>query len=548
MSEKDSFKSQRDRFLAFAFASSDLFIEVGADENVSYAIGAIKGMIGIQESELIGREWLSLFDKVDRPLLKNMRYKAKAGIRCGPSLVKLSPEIGEDKKALVTGIKMPGTDVFYLTLGVSNMLMSKIGEVISSEFDGKVMTREEFSEAAEEALKTARELGQDVDVTLLDLKASEADKDRMGEDGWNALATSIGDFLKSRSIDGQTAAEIADGKYSVIHDKNVDGDTIKEQIKQLAIENDPTGEGLEVSTKTVASDLSDMSDRDAARALVYTINEFERKGTDLTIDNLNTGFKAYVAANAQKIKDFQSLVERLDFKMYFQPIVNLQTLEASHFEMLSRFEEGDTMEWIMFGEDIGLASEFDIAVCERAINYIVFKAGGSSSKFSINISGQSIQDESFFEKLEQKLSVHHNISDRIIFEITESSHIHDLDKVSHFITKLQNAGFKVALDDFGAGSASFEYLQKLTVDWVKIDGKYIRKIQESQRDAAMVKNLSQMCKDLGIEVVAEFVEEEAQMEMLREMGIEYGQGYLFSKPIQKPDFVLPASLKNKLAG
>lgn len=339
------------------------------------------------------------------------------------------------------------------------------------------------------------------------------------------------------------AAEITDGRYSLIHDKNVDPEALLSQIKELAQEQDPNGTGFDITTKTVTSDLSELSERDASRALMYTIHEFERKGTELTIETLNSGLKSYVNANAARIREFQSIIERTHFNLYFQPIVDLKTLQASHYEMLCRFEKGDTLEWIMFGEDIGMASEFDLAVCERAINYARFKAGGTKTRFSVNLSGQSIQCEEFNEKLIDMLSKDDKLKNRLIFEVTESSHIKDLDMVNEFIKKLKNQGYQVALDDFGAGSASFQYLQQLEVDHLKIDGKYTRKILNSERDVAMIKNLTNMCRDMGIKVVAEFVENLEQWKLLRELGVNYGQGYLFGKPSPKPDYIPNEDLK-----
>ena len=123
-----------------------------------------------------------------------------------------------------------------------------------------------------------------------------------------------------------------------------------------------------------------------------------------------------------------------------------------------------------------------------------------------------------------------------MFEITESTTIQDLDMVNHFIRILQDEGYKVCLDDFGAGSASFQYLHQLNVDYVKIDGSYTRKLLSSERDAIMLKNLSQMCMDLNIKVIAEMVEQEEQAERLRNMGIGYGQGYLFGKAKPSPEY------------
>jgi EAL domain-containing protein (putative c-di-GMP-specific phosphodiesterase class I) len=92
----------------------------------------------------------------------------------------------------------------------------------------------------------------------------------------------------------------------------------------------------------------------------------------------------------------------------------MKTKEATHYEILSRFESGDTQEWIRFGEDAGLAPDFDLAVCERAINHIKFKAGNTRTKFSIDISGQSISDEEFCEKLKEQLAKQKGIAERLV--------------------------------------------------------------------------------------------------------------------------------------
>lgn len=542
MADEKTLKAQRDQFLAFSFASADLFIEV-SEEEIVYALGAAKGIIGVSDQSLIGRNWLDLFSPVDRPILRSIYKKAKPVLRCGPILVTMNKEISDGKKAVVTGIKMPGSEKFYMTVGHSNMMMARIGDSIRHENESAILNKDDFMEAAIEALNVARSLGQEVDLTLFNVDATPADIQRLGPEAWKAFTDSINELLLTKSVDGATAAQISDGRYSLLHDKDVDPLTLLTQMRDFAKEQDPDGNGFDIQLKTITSDLAQLSEQEASRALIYTIHEFERKGTDFTIETLNTDLKTYLSANARRLKEFQGIIEQTHFALYFQPIVNLKTLEATHYEILSRFASGDTQEWIMFGEDVGLAAEFDLAVCERAINYARFKAGGTKTRFSVNISGQSIQNESFYEKLKARLDVDKNLKDRLMFEITESSHIKDLELVSKFVLDLKKQGFQVALDDFGSGAASFEYLQKLEVDHLKIDGKYTRRILSSQRDLAMIKNLTQMCKEMKIKVVAEFVEEEEQLTLLRELGVDYGQGYLFGKPSQKPDYVPSQNLK-----
>jgi EAL domain-containing protein (putative c-di-GMP-specific phosphodiesterase class I) len=299
--------------------------------------------------------------------------------------------------------------------------------------------------------------------------------------------------------------------------------------------------------QTLEADTEGLSQRELTRALDYTISQFESKGAGLEIDSFKSGLKAFMEENTQKIQAFKNIITRLDFHLHFQPIVDLKSFKASHYEMLTRFEEGvSPYEMITFGEDVGLAPDFDLAVCDRAINYLIHTPQSRVKKFAINLSGQSIQNPSFMKSLSRRLASQKSLSDNLIFEITESTTIQDLGAVNEFIKLLQKEGYKVCLDDFGAGSASFQYLHQLHVDYVKLDGAYTKQITHNKRDATMVKNLARLCQDLGVKMVAEFVEEEAQIKMLREMGIEYGQGYWFGRPDTKPELNLESE-KFKLA-
>ncbi len=533
----DKIKKQRDRFLAFSFATSDLLIEVAEDGTIAYALGAARSLVGINDKSLLGLRWLDMFSPNDRTTLSSMKERARMAQRCGPVLVTLEETIGGGHQALLSAIRMPDSDKFYLSIGFSNVLMSKHAEEVKFYEDRELLDKESFLAAAKEALDLAKSLGQDLDMTLLDIANIGEVRGRIGDEQWNQFRDAMTSLLSSKSVDGQAAAEIADGRYSVIHDKAINADMLRGEIERLAKENDPTGTGFTVESKTVSADLTTLSDRETTKALIYTINEFERKGTSLSIETLNSGFKAYVSVNAQKISQFKTMVEQLAFDLHFQPIVDLKTGDAVHFEMLSRFRDNTpTQEWIVFGEDIGMAADFDIAVCERAINYLLYKSSGRRTKFAVNLSGQSIQNEQFFKTLHAKLMMNKTLSDRLMFEITESTTIQDLDMVNHFVKILQDDGFKVCLDDFGAGSASFQYLHRIHVDYVKIDGQYTKKILNSERDAIMVKNLSQMCRDLEIKVIAEMIETQDQADKVRSLGIGYGQGYLFSKPMPKPEY------------
>lgn len=537
-------KHQRDQFLAFAFAGSDLLLEIGPAGDIIFALGAAKGLTGDLDHGLLGKNWLTLFAKKDHGMITSLLARTNPGTRCGPILVELNPErIGRDMKAVLCGLRMPGhVQSLYATLSHGNVAMARTAGEERANQEQKLLEKDAFSQAAKEAIALAKSVGEDVDLTFIDLSQQDQLKKTMTTEQWDQFTQKLSTTLRARSVDGQTAANLGGGRYGVLHDKSVSAADLQNQIQDLSKASDPNGRGIDVETKTVEGNLAELSDREASMALLYTINEFEKQGHNFSISSLNQGFDSFVYANMQKVKDFKQIISAQRFDLAFQPVVSLKTQDISHYEILVRFEPGKSpFELITFGENIGLAPDFDLALIGRTINYVVFNEKGKDTKFAANISGLSMQSEAFFKTLMEKLEPHKDLGKRLKFEITESTEIKDLDTVNGYIKTLQKAGFQVCLDDFGAGAASFQYLHKLHVDFVKIDGVYSRSILNSERDAAMLKNLANMCKDLNVKVVAEMVENKVQAKLLQELGVGYGQGWYFGKPTEKAVYVKPGA-------
>ena len=537
MTDKGSLKEQRDRFLAFSFASADLFLELDEAKQIIFAFGAAKSLTGIDHDKLVGKYWLDVLAEECHPQASRMIKGAKEAVRKGPIKIKMTDTLAGGSEAIMTAIRMPDSKNIYVTIGFATEVMQKLAEIVSENEKAELMDKQSFLHAAQEAFDHARTFGTDAELTMFEFPRTREIKEILGAELWDQLTETITDVLTMSSIDGFSAAIVEEGKYSFVHDHSINPDDIRDKLSQLTIENDPNGEGFDIQAKTVTADLESLSERETTKALVYTINEFERKGADFNIETLNTGFKAYVSANAQKIHEFKTAIEQLNFNLTFQPIVDLQAKTLNHFEILSRFKKGEsTQEWIIFGEDIGMAADFDMAVVERVLNYLRYKGANNSMTFAMNLSGQSMQNEQFFKTLMAKLELHPNLARRMIFEITESSTIKELELVNHFIKQLQTAGFKVCLDDFGAGAASFQSIQQLHVDFVKLDGQYTRRILASQRDQILVKNLVQMCADLNVPVIAEQLENDEQINKMLELGVDMGQGYYFGYPLSNPAY------------
>lgn len=534
MSDEKTLKEQRDRYVAFSFAVADLFIEVAENGKILNVTGASKALTGIDEKALLNRNWLDLFSTYEQAKLIAAREKTVPGRRIGPVLVELNEQIGQ-KIASFSAIRMPKNDRFYISLGVSNDFLAQIAPMVGLPGSIGFSDHDSYADAARDAVFDARLWGKDVELTFLDFVNAEDMQKRFGKDGWGKVEQMIGELMAQYSFGGHCAGLIAEGRYSFVHDKSVNLDELKLKITEITR---AAGMELQPQSRTVSGDLKTLDKKDIARALDYSIDEFSENGTAKGVKTLGDGYAEYLSSNEARLKEFKSIIERVSFSQFFQPVVDIKTKEATHYEILSRFENGDAQEWIRFGEDAGLAPDFDLAVCERAVNHIKFKAGTTRTKFSIDVSGQSIGDEEFCQKLKEQLAKQKGIAERLSLEITESANIENLTKASAFIKDLQKDGFKIGLDDFHPSAAAKQYLEAIKADFIKIDGRYIRRITASAREAALVRNLVKMCQDNGTEVIAEAVEEKAQADLLAEMGVKYAQGNFYAPAGPRTDYVV----------
>ena len=165
---------------------------------------------------------------------------------------------------------------------------------------------------------------------------------------------------------------------------------------------------------------------------------------------------------------------------------------------------------------------------------------------SINVSTQSLGEDSFSKFLIdifERYQIPHN---KICFEITEGMAITHIDNTQSFIKNFRNLGCRFALDDFGTGFSSYAYLKELCVDYIKIDGVFIKNLADNKVDIAMVKSIRDVAEAMGIETVAEFVEDQIILDRLKEIGIDFSQGYHLHKPTKLIEDAFPVVEKKFL--
>ncbi len=224
-------------------------------------------------------------------------------------------------------------------------------------------------------------------------------------------------------------------------------------------------------------------------------------------------------------------------RLYFQPMmpVAAEVVEGAHYEILVRLEEDQLVlpeTFLPAADRYQLSSRLDRWVIETTFQWIADHPAHLRSLHicAINLSGHSLNEETFLQFVNQKLKDSPIPPEKICFEITETVAIANLSRATDFMKNLKNQGCQFALDDFGSGLSSFAYLKKLPVDFLKIDGVFVKDILDDSLDLALVKSINEIGKVMGIKTIAEYVEDKAILEKLREIGVNYAQGFVVDRP------------------
>jgi EAL domain-containing protein (putative c-di-GMP-specific phosphodiesterase class I) len=380
-------------------------------------------------------------------------------------------------------------------------------------------------------------------VTLLDVAGLEKLRARVSGDIAAGLVQGIGRQLQARSLNGSSAGELGDGRFGVLHEGALDLKGLVQQITTFSKSIDPEGEGLGVSGMTVAPSASGLGEDDAARVLVYAVNRFADSGAEFTAATLASGVTEFIRTAASQVNRLRLDLAEDRFELAFQPIVQLSGRKVHHYEALLRFARGiSPADRILFAEQTGIVEDIDLAVLCRAIEMIE-RSVNPRPIIAVNLSGCSLQRAAFRDEIERLLAP--SLAKNVMLEVTESSIIDRKDDVARFLQSVRKTGYRICLDDFGAGASSFDYLKAFAVDFIKIDGKYVRGIISSERDQAFVAAMTDLARRLSIAVIAEQVETEDQGSALLKLGVEYAQGYLFGRPGQLPTPLVGAPAKRR---
>jgi diguanylate cyclase (GGDEF)-like protein/PAS domain S-box-containing protein/excisionase family DNA binding protein len=222
--------------------------------------------------------------------------------------------------------------------------------------------------------------------------------------------------------------------------------------------------------------------------------------------------------------------------LYYQPVVRLSDFRTVHCEILVRMREDNGQvvlpsHFIEYAESLGMVQEIDMRVVERVIEHLQSEQHRHAPmRYFVNLSRVSISDPQWVRRFHALLNASHVDHSQLVFEITETAAMCDVDATQQFIREVKQLGCRFALDDFGAGFSSFYYLKRFDVDYLKIDGGFVRDLATDEANRIFVRALCDVAQGLNKQVVAEWVESRETLQVLSRMGTLYGQGYLFQRP------------------
>jgi EAL domain-containing protein (putative c-di-GMP-specific phosphodiesterase class I) len=245
------------------------------------------------------------------------------------------------------------------------------------------------------------------------------------------------------------------------------------------------------------------------------------------------------------VTEITSAFEENRFTLFCQKIIPGPAArnQTPHIELLIRMVKRDgelilPKSFIPAAERFYLMQRIDTWVVQQTLEFMETNSHLLQDEvFSINLSGQSLANDSFLDFLVAEIARGRTHPGRLCFEVTETAAISNLKKASHFIKRIKELGCYFSLDDFGSGLSSFAYLKNLNVDYLKIDGAFVKDMLSNETDAAMVEAINQIGHVMGLKTIAEYVENHAILDAINHLGVDYAQGYGIHRPEPLTDLI-----------
>lgn len=525
---------------------------------IQYLNPIAEELIGVRESDVIGKlliNHLLLFDErhpdeVINPIV-NCLENNKSYVLTDHKLFSNNAANSYSVEVVVSPLHNAGGDVIGAVLVIHNTTeLKSLAETLSYQATHDALTglinRREFENRLESVLHTSKTENREHAMCYLDLDQFKLVNDTCGHIAGDELLKQLTQLLHNAIRETDTLARLGGDEFGILLEScSLDQakraiDSIFEEIAEYRFqwEGKVFEIGLSIGLVPITRDCGSLTDvLSSADSACYIAKENGRNCMHMYVPN-----DAAIEQRRGQMEWVQRLQQALDnnrFELFCQTIRPINDNHGvPHIEVLLRMK-GENDETIMPNEFLPAAERYNMMPSiDRWVIKEVFgclerhktNRNENIDMVAVNLSGQSVSDESFLSYVMSLFDQYQVPGSQICFEFTETAVISNIAYARNFISILKHRGCRFALDDFGSGLSSFQYLKDLDVDFIKIDGSFIRSMPYNDNSYNMVTSINHIGHVMGLKTIAEFVESEEISSMLEDVGVDFIQGYLVDKP------------------
>jgi diguanylate cyclase (GGDEF)-like protein/PAS domain S-box-containing protein len=441
--------------------------------------------------------------------------------------------------------KVGGGVLVFHDVSESRELNRRLSYHASHDLLTGLVNRREFENRLERALKSAKARETSYALCYLDIDQFKIVNDTCGHSAGDALLGQMGALLKSKVRWRDTLSRLGGDEFGILLEAcTLDeamrmAESLREAVRSFRFSWEErvfrlgasigvvpiTADNEDVASVLSAADSACAAAKEQGRNRVHSFAE-----NDIELMRRRREMQWAARINAALEED--------RFELFRMPIQPLQKVEhGAHYELLLRLRDENNRivapdNFIAAAERYGIMPSIDRWVLENALRWLVSEADERErlAMCSINLSGQSLGDDKFLPYVIDQFHRSGLDASKICFEITETAAVASFSQANRFIQALKELGCKFALDDFGTGLSSFGYLKHFPVDYLKIDGSFVREILHDPIDREMVRSINEIGHLTGKQTIAEFAENAEVIQMLKNIGVDYAQGYGVAQP------------------
>jgi len=551
LAETSARRRNQERFAALVRHATDVVVVVDVDGTVTFETPPTAHILGYGADRLLGRDLAEVVHPADRPLLRQL-CQERGHER---ALLRIRRADGEHRyfevhstrlldHPEIRGIILNGRDVTEQRRLEEELRHQALHDPLTG-----LANRTLFNDRVEHALARHLRTGDDLAVLLIDLDNFKSVNDVFGHGTGDKLLFEVADRLSRAVRGGDTVARLGGDEFAILLDAPLasgEPQAIAERVHEAISVSVDLGTRVQAARASIGiaaareSTTAEELLRDADLAM-YVAKQ-QGKGRSITFE---VGMHLEAQRQHTLTSELAKALEAGDqLTLHYQPIVRLDMEEAIGVEALVRWKHPihgllPPQSFIPLAEESGLIVELGRWVLEEATRQLAEWAARdphlSTLTVSVNASARQLEEPDFVEDVRSALAASGLSPEALVIEITESVIMGQASMVLDRLVELRALGVRIAIDDFGTGYSSLAYLRCLPADFVKIDRSFTMDLSADGRPLALAEAIVHIGATLQLETVAEGVEETVQMEHLKSMHCEYGQGYLFAKPLPADD-------------